>query len=450
MMPARNPANSGPSARTLAATALAVAGIILLAIVLNPFGGGSDRIIRARFASVEQLTPGLEVRIAGRKVGKISSIALVDGSPVVSMRILESDVWPLPSGTTAEIRWGSTTSLAYRYLELHPGPPSGAPLPNDALLAESHTSTPVELDQYYRIFRGHTQTDVRQLLNGLAQTLNGEGSTLRQGLAAAPGGVNQTSAVLAEMGANEHALDTLITQGERVTGALANRQNDLGGLVDHLAGTFDEFAQHTQAEQASLDRAPQALDTAAATLRRLDTSLSGLQGLVNDIAPGATRLQTLAPSLRGALVELYQVAPLAASTLQRGTRAASPLTRMLTTGTTFLPRAGDTFAQLAPMFACLRPYTPELAGNMGTWTGYNDNYDKDGHYARTFPLQLNPALAPGTLATAAQAVAAFNGGLHYAMPRPPGLNAGNPWFQPQCGAGPNSLDPAKDPEAGGS
>jgi hypothetical protein len=37
-------------------------------------------------------------------------------------------------------------------------------------------------------------------------------------------------------------------------------------------------------------------------------------------------------------------------------------------------------------------------------------------------------------------------GLRYAEPRPPGLSTGRPWFLPQCGAGPESLNPADDPE----
>jgi len=35
----------------------------------------------------------------------------------------------------------------------------------------------------------------------------------------------------------------------------------------------------------------------------------------------------------------------------------------------------------------------------------------------------------------------------YGFPRPPGTDAGQPWFLPQCGAGPDALDPNKDPEA---
>jgi hypothetical protein len=37
-------------------------------------------------------------------------------------------------------------------------------------------------------------------------------------------------------------------------------------------------------------------------------------------------------------------------------------------------------------------------------------------------------------------------GQGYALPRPPGLNAGQPWFLPECGAGPSSVNPAHDPE----
>ena len=37
-------------------------------------------------------------------------------------------------------------------------------------------------------------------------------------------------------------------------------------------------------------------------------------------------------------------------------------------------------------------------------------------------------------------------GKKFALPRPPGLTAGQPWFLPDCGAGPDALDPTKDRE----
>jgi hypothetical protein len=98
---------------------------------------------------------------------------------------------------------------------------------------------------------------------------------------------------------------------------------------------------------------------------------------------------------------------------------------------------------------CLRPYAPEIAGFLSTWSGYNKNYDAGGHYARTFPLMFNAALIPGTALNSLQITRTYADRLFYAMPRPPGLNAGQPWFQPQCGAGPESMNPSKDPEGAG-
>ena len=166
-----------------------------------------------------------------------------------------------------------------------PRPDLRGEAPSNALLTETHNVTPVELDQSYRIFRGRTRGDLGAIVSELGSTLYTNGGALRSGLQAAPGGLDQTSAVLRELGANQNALQTLVDQGNQVTSALASRQNDLGTLVDHAAATFNVFAAHTAAEQASLDQGPQALNTATSTLNRLNTSLTGLQTLVTDVAP---------------------------------------------------------------------------------------------------------------------------------------------------------------------
>jgi hypothetical protein len=255
--------------------------------------------------------------------------------------------------------------------------------------------------------------------------------------------------VLSELGANQAALHQLVTQADSVTHALASRQDNLRALVSNAAGTFDELAQHAAGAQAALDLAPAALSEGTLTLRRLDTSLNGLQTLVNEIAPGAVALQTLAPVARSALQELFRVGPLAASTLRRGTRAAPGLNRLLTTGTAVVPRLTNVLGQLAPMVGCLLPYGPEIAGTLSTWSGFNQNYDPGGHYARTFDLTLNPLITAGTALTSQQVTGVSAGGLTYAMPRPPGLNAGQPFFRPQCDAGPTSVVPRNDPESSG-
>jgi virulence factor Mce-like protein len=437
------------SPRVLAVLGISVVFAAVAFILGSALFGGESHTLRASFESAVQLAPGQEVRMAGRKIGEVGSIETADGRAIVDLKVREKGIWPLHRGTTANVRWGSTTSLAYRYIELHAGPASAPELPDKGLLTAADTRTAVELDQSYRIFRGRTKGDLKVLVGELGDTLDGRGPAIQRGLRSAGGGLDQTAALLREFSADANALRTLVVAGDSATGALASRRADLGGLVDHAAATFDEFADHARAQQAALDRAPRAFDESTTTLRRLDTSLVGLQALVDDLGPGAHQLRALARPARRAFAELRSVAPIATGALRSGRRAAPGIKRLLTTSTSFLPQLGGVLGQLEPMFGCLRPYAPELAGNLATWTGYNKNFDRGGHYARTFPLTANAAILPGTPLDSQQVTTLFAGRMNYAMPRPPGLNAGTPWFQPQCGAGPDSLDASKDPEGAG-
>ena len=427
--------------RLLAAVALAGALVALVLVVLR---SESSRTLRAGFDNVVQLTEGQEVRVAGRQVGEVGAVELVDGQATVELRITDEDVWPLPKGTVARTRWGSTTAYLTRYIELYPGPVGAGTLEDGAIV---RARTAFELDDAYRIFRGDTDGQTRRLLDLLGGALEGQGADLRRGLDAAPPGLDATGELTRELAADEERLRTLAVAGDRTTTALAAQAGVLRELVVDAAGTIEELAEHAGAQQQSLDRAPATFERTTSTLARFDASIERLDALVADLRPGAPALRDLAGTARGALARLRTVSPLLASTLDRGTAAAPRLERLFDRTSPVLPQAAAALRTFNPMLACLRPYGPEIAGFLSTWTGQLKNYDSQGHYARSFPITVIPALLPGTPNTSKAAIDAQPGRLRYAMPRPPGLNAGQPWFQPQCGAGPESLDPAKDPEA---
>jgi hypothetical protein len=113
-----------------------------------------------------------------------------------------------------------------------------------------------------------------------------------------------------------------------------------------------------------------------------------------------------------------------------------------------LPPATSAVNTFTPMFACLRPYAPDVAGFLTTWAGFTSHYDAGGHYGRAFELTVIPSLYPGTLLNSQQAIAT-SPGLTYAFPRPPGMNDGHPYFLPQCGITSSALNPAADPEGAG-
>jgi phospholipid/cholesterol/gamma-HCH transport system substrate-binding protein len=436
------------SIRLISAAALGLAAVAILIIVLGLFGTGTSHTVYAGFANAIQMTPGQQVRIAGRPIGEISSIRLADGQSVVGLKITDDSVWPLPQGTYAVARWGSTTAYLGRYTELIPGPKSNPPLPEGGILRSRQDATAFELDQVYNLFRGRTAGDAANLLNRLGATLHGRGAAVNRGLAAAPGGLGQAADIMQQLSANTYDLRTLAVAGDQTVSALASRSGDLGQLVTDAAGTFATFAQHTTDEQQALDKAPRAFDAARSTFARLDTSLNSLDALVNDLRPGAPELAKLAGTAASALVTLKAVAPQATATLRDGIRAAPSLSRLFDTGVSFMPPARQALTTFTPMLSCIRPYTPDIAGFFSTWPGFTSHYDAGGHYGRAFELTVIPALYPGTVLNSAQAMA-LSPGLTYAFPRPPGINDGHPYFIPRCGITPAALNPANDPEGAG-
>jgi virulence factor Mce-like protein len=251
------------------AARIAGAGAFALVIVVGIllFSGGPDHTLRAAFDNAVQLAPSQEVRIAGRKVGTITSVQEVDGQAIVKLGIDES-AWPLRQGTTATARWGSTSGYALRYIELNPGPASAPTLPDNGLLGQGQAISAVELDQVYRIFRGPSRADLGGLVDELGQTFGPEGKPLARALAQSPPGLDQLAAVLDSLGADEHALGSLVTAGDRVTGALAAHDGQLGAAVGHLAQTFDTLGTRAGDIQQALERLPATLQTSTSAMKR--------------------------------------------------------------------------------------------------------------------------------------------------------------------------------------
>jgi phospholipid/cholesterol/gamma-HCH transport system substrate-binding protein len=422
---------------------LALAAAVLVALVIVLSSGGSGHQLRAVFAAAIQVRPGQDVRVAGRNVGTVSSVQLLDGTAVVGMSIDDAG-WPVHVGTAASLRFGAAAAYASRYVELRPGPVGAPTLPNDGLLSEADTTTPVEFDQIYSTFDAATRGHLAGTISGAAQTLSHHGTDLARDLELGGPGIQNTADMLGDLGIDPAALRTLVAAGASTFAALRSHDAQLEGVVSNAAQTFSVFADNASAMQASIERFPTTMTASQHSLAHLDHSLVGLNELIGDLAPGAAGLLHVAPQLTRTLLTIQRVGPLARTTLGIGAQQFPTIAQFLAASTPLLPHLSKTFSQLTPMVACVRPYAPEIGGYLGTWQG--GAVDAAGHFGRIDIIQT--PVAPGTSLTSAQAVAQSHGALQYAFPRPPGLNAGKPWFQSQCGAGANALNPADDPEAG--
>jgi hypothetical protein len=111
-----------------------------------------------------------------------------------------------------------------------------------------------------------------------------------------------------------------------------------------------------------------------------------------------------------------------------------------------MPELGSIGRQSVTQLGCIRPYTPDIVAFFSNWADWLSATDGKDRYGRANGETLIPAGSNAETKNSGQ-IAQQYPGLRYGFPRPPGYNAGQPWFLPQCGAGPAALDPTKDPEA---
>lgn len=439
---------------------LLIIGVAFVAFAFWAMGTRKqEHHIRAAFNSAVLVVPGLDVKVNGVIVGKTGSVKSQDGKALVEIGLADDQYWPLHQGTRALLRFGTTIGNGTRYVELRPGPASGAPLSDGSVLPETRTTTPVEFDQIFNTLGSRTRADAQQLLRNTAAGLDGNEAALNAGFRRLPGATGAASDLLGDLASDDAALAGMVINTNRVTRTLAARAPAVGDLVSVAAATFGRFAQNASSLQATIDRSPEMLDRTRSTLAHLDRSVGeDLTPLVKALAPGARRVPAVAASAASALRQIRTVTPSALSTLS-ALRSASPgLTRMANAGTPLLGTAGRDFSALAPMLACIRPYAPELGGLFIGWGSMTKNYtlnhshgtNKDGprssHYGR-----VKGDAGPASLM---DFPAGVNGselitkvpGVRYAFPMPPGYLAGKPTFNESCGYGKDSLDPSKDPE----
>jgi virulence factor Mce-like protein len=429
---------------------LAIGGVLLLLVavlVVATAGSGRPRVVSAMFTSATNVVPGLEVRAAGVRVGKIRDITYEDGQDRFELQISDERIWPLRQGTRATIRFGGTIGYVSRYVELVPGPASAPAIPDGGLIPASRTVTPLDVDQVLRLLDARTRADLRRLLDRGALTVDGLQTRVRQLLRRTPAVTDEAVALLGDLGHDPRTLAQLVRSTDRVVGAAQAAQPNLDALLARADTTFGALAGRTPELQRTLDRLPPALAELRSTFAHADGSLTAVNRLAEQLAPAAVELHRTTPPLNATLAELRTVAPRLRATLATARRASPSLRDLLTEARPLVDDLASISTQAETELNCIRPYSPEIAAFFDGWGGFVKNGDGIDKYFRV--LATAPTIPFGTPMTSAEALK-LEPWLTYAFPRPPGLNAKKPWFLPECGVGKDVMDPSKDPEAAGN
>jgi phospholipid/cholesterol/gamma-HCH transport system substrate-binding protein len=376
-------------ARIAALSALAIA-IVVVAVVLLSGGGGAE--YKLRLINAGQLVKGDQIQVGGRPVGSIDAISLTDDNQAEVKFTLDDGYAPLHEGTTAVVRATSLSGIANRYVSLSPGPNSAPPLPGGATLSAERTTSIVDLDQVFDMLDAKTRRGLQNVVQGSATQYGGKGAKANAAARFFNPALSTSSALIRELLADQQAFTQFVVDSSGLVSTLAQRRDDLSGLVGNANATAGAIADENVALDQALGLLPTTLRNADTTFVNLRATLDDLDVLVRTSKPVAPRLapffRKLRPLVRAARPTIGDL-----RTLIRKPGSDNDLIEILRKTPRLeqvsRPAFADTIAALQksqPVVEFIRPYAPDLIGWIRDFGQGASTYDANGHYARIQPI----------------------------------------------------------------
>ena len=356
------------------------------------FGGDGGYRVTATFENAGQLVKGNQVRVGGRPVGTIEAIELNDQAQAEVEMTVEDDVAPLHGGTEATIRAASLSGIANRYVSLQPGPNDGSEIDSGGRIEADDTSAPVDLDQLFNSLDPGAREGLQQVIQGSAAQYQGRAKDAARSLEYFAPALNSTSRLTRELLVDDEVFTRFITDTSDAMGAIAERRDDLSGLVQNTGTALGAIGDENVALSRALALLPGTLRKSNTTFVNLRAALDDLDVLVEesktgtrDLAPFLRQLRPLVTDARPTIRDLRTLirTPGANNDLIELT---GKLPRLQQLTSRVFPRANRTFDRSQEFVDTLRQYTPDLAGWFTKFGQVASAYDANGHYARIQPI----------------------------------------------------------------
>jgi phospholipid/cholesterol/gamma-HCH transport system substrate-binding protein len=327
--------------------------------------------LKAEMTTAQAVTPGQgqTVRVAGVRIGDISSVDYEDGHAAVTMAI-DSKFLPIYKDATALLR--PKTGLKDMFLELDPGtnydPNSNDDeFQNGGTIPISNTAPDTNVDEILAALDGDTQAYLRLMLTGAGQGLNGRGKDLGK-LLGSLGPINRGLARLntavakrdenlsrlihnmnllfGRVGEDGDGIRRLVSASNQALGAIASQAPDVQRTVSLLGPTLRttrDALTKTEAMSTVLGPAIQSLRPTARKLKPINDSLGHLARTtidpiredirpfvrnarqpVRDLRPGARNLVAATPRLTTVAEKLNKLFNMAAYNPDGAEAAGTP------------------------------------------------------------------------------------------------------------------------------
>jgi phospholipid/cholesterol/gamma-HCH transport system substrate-binding protein len=299
--------NIGVIGRAAAIGAVLVAAVLVGVLLLGGSGKGYE--ITARFENASQIVKGNLVQVAGTPVGKVETIDLTkDGQAELTMSI-DDDYAPLRRGTEATIRQASLSGVANRYVDLRLAPASQPKIPDGGTIEQSDTTTAVDLDQLFNTFDPKTRASLQGVIRGSGAAIDGAGEQAARGLRYANPSLVAASRLFGELNRDTDLFKRFVVESSQLVTDVADRRDDLAGLVDNLATTTQAIGRRNTELADAIGRLP-------AFMRRSNTTFVNLRAALDDLDPLVDASKPVAKKLRPFLAELKPLAEQARPTIR--------------------------------------------------------------------------------------------------------------------------------------
>jgi phospholipid/cholesterol/gamma-HCH transport system substrate-binding protein len=403
----------------IAALGAVIAAIALVGILL--FGKDSSYTVKARFINAAQLVKGNVVDIGGTDAGVVKGFEITpEGQAEIEIEIDEKYA-PLRRGTRAQIRSAGQTSVSGRYVQLMlpPEKDSGADIPDGGLLDVDHTTTNVDIDQFFNIFDRPTRRALQRFYEGGARQYAGRGDQANRGLLYLNPQLGAATRLFKELRYDDQALERFLVDSSRFVTALAERDDDLTELISNANSTTRALGNQKAALAEAIERFP-------AFMRQANTTYVNLRATLDELDPFVEASKPVARKLRPYLAQLRPFAREAVPTVRnlralvRRRGADNDVTELNRTYPPLedialkvasrngkdrrgaFPEMTQAFRDSAPIVAHGRPYTVDLFGWFDDFS-HTGNYDALGSiskstnfvnafsFANGVPIDSNPA-----------------------------------------------------------
>jgi phospholipid/cholesterol/gamma-HCH transport system substrate-binding protein len=383
--------------------ALAVAVVLLavVAVAVLLFRGDGGYTVTAEFINAGQLVKGNQVTAGGVSIGSVKDIDVTqDGHAKVELGIDDSDYEPLRRGTQVMIKQASLSGIANRYVDLKLGPANGEEIEDGGVIGPDQTATAVELDQIFNLFDKRTRTGLQDFFKGSAEMLHGRGRELREGVHYLNPALSTGARLFHELTRDEALLERFLVDSGTLVNTLAQRREDLTGVVGNLNATFGALGRQQDALAESVERLPPFMRRANTTFVNLRAALDDVDPFVDASKPAVKRLgpfldqarafvrdgeptirdlsRTItSPGPRNDLIELIQSFPPLARVAMDPRQVNGASRRGA------FPETTDALKAAAPTIAFGRPYTPDFVGWMDDFST-TGGYDALGGFSRAW------------------------------------------------------------------